>query len=270
MRVIIGNGKVSKILKKNTDIVLDHSQIEIKDIDSVYSVLNKFPKGSCVINTAAKINLEWCEENPLEAYMVNTVGAMNLMKTCALLGLKLVHISSGCIFDGNQFQVDEKSDPTPSARYTKTKVLADEQIAGHGYQDYLILRPRQLISAVSYPTNMLTKFMSFSEINAIDEPNSITCIEDFCLMIDHLLNIGATGTFNCANEGTTTPFEIAQKIQQKKKPDLVVNKISYEDYLKTLKVKRVNTVLDITKLKSTGFKPSNADSAIEWCLKNYA
>lgn len=269
MRVIIGDGKVSRIIRKNDDVILAHKNIEIGSIDSVYAALSKLPANTVVINTAAKINLEWCEANPRDAYLVNTTGALNVMKVCALSSLKFVHLSSGCIFDGNSEESFETSQPSPSAVYTRTKTWADEFISNHGYENYLILRPRQLVSAKAHPTNMLTKFASMQKISAIDESNSITCIEDLSDMIDHLLEKNCTGIYNCANSGVISPYEIALMIKDSLNKNLEVEKIVYEDYLKTLSVKRVNTILNVDKLLSTGFNVRSASDALKWCIKNY-
>jgi hypothetical protein len=48
-----------------------------------------------------------------------------------------------------------------------------------------------------------------------------------------------------------------------------INKISYADYVRTLKVRRVNTILDTTKLKNTGYSPRTALDALVWCIENY-
>jgi dTDP-4-dehydrorhamnose reductase len=271
MRVIIGNGKVCNVIKHNDDIVLPHSLIEVTSISSIENQLSKFDSGTVVINTASKINLEWCEIHRDEAEAVNVAGAINVAKVCQNLGLHLVHISSGCIFDGGESEKEytETDTPTPAAWYTETKTQADHRILDLNYEKITIVRPRQLISSIKNPTNMLTKFLSLKEGNFIDSRNSLTCIEDMGLMIDHLIQGKHYGIYNLANEGTISPYEIALELKDKLHPDFQVNKILYNDYLKLLKVKRVNTVLNIDKLKSTGFNPRTAKDALDWCIQNY-
>lgn len=267
-RIILGNGKVSKIIRNSEDIIVSHEDLDIRDRDSVVNLI-KSVKCEVVINTVAKTNLEWCQENKEECYQVNTAGVLNVLESCASTKKKLVHISSGCLFDGNEVEVNEESIESPAVWYTHTKTWADQIIKNFGYENYLILRPRQLVSAVAHPTNLLTKFSNMKEIRAIDEPNSTTCIEDFGLMIDHLIRQDQTGIFNCANSGVISPYKIAKMIQKTINQDLSVEKIAYEDFLKTLTNKRVNTILSTKKLDDTGFKNRSAEDAVEWCLKNY-
>ena len=92
-----------------------------------------------------------------------------------------------------------------------------------------------------------------SSIGSIDEPNSLTCIEDFSLMIDHLLGIDATGVYNCANPGLVSPLEIARSVKEFLNPNLEVKEVSYEELLKILPNRRVNTILSIEKLSRIRF-----------------
>lgn len=271
MKVIIGSGKVANIIKNDEDIIIPHSLIEVKDLTLVETQLSKFPQGTVVINTAAKINLEWCEENKDEANLVNVIGAINVAKACKSFNHHLVHVSSGCIFDGMETEkvYDENDTPTPACWYAITKSNADEKLLSLNYEKITIVRPRQLISPVPNPTNMLTKFIGLKGGNFIDSKNSVTCIEDMKEMIDHLISKRSFGIFNLANSGTSSPYEIAMKIKEKLSPDLNVKKISYNDYLKSLKVKRVNTLLSIDKLLSTGYVPRDTSVAIDWCLEHY-
>lgn len=268
-RVIIGNGKVSNIIRNPEDVILGHDKIEITDPGSVYRALHKeCAPGTTVINTAAKISLEWCEQNKVDSYRVNTMGPLLIATACHRLGLKLVHISSGCIFDGNHVPFKEDTLPTPAAWYSRTKTWADDMIVNSDLRDYLILRPRQMISPIPNDTNMLTKFLKKKDLACIDEPNSVTCIEDFKEMMDHLISVNAQGIYNCANSGTVSPFEIATALKEID-PSLNVSKIEYREYLKSIAVKRVNTVQDITKLVASGYVPRSGKEALAWCIQHY-
>ena len=268
-RVIFGNGKVSRVIRKKSDVIVTHRACDITDLETVFRVIEKYSP-CVVINCAAKTNLEWCQENKHDTFNVNTLGPINLLRACQEFGAKLVHISSGCLFDGNDKICDEEEEPTPAVWYTWTKAWADQYIQNFGYRNYLILRPRQLISAVSHPTNMLTKFSSFQRLGGIEEDNSVTCIEDFGEMIDHLIERDETGVFNCCNEDTLTPYEIACGVRDHLSPNMEVSKISYEELLERLPNRRVNTVLSVEKLKSTGYTPRSAREALAWCLENYS
>lgn len=271
MKVIIGSGKVANIIKNSEDIILPHALIEISNPASVEKQLSKFPAGTVVVNTAAKINLEWCETYKDTARIVNVTGAINVGRTCSKFGHHLVHISSGCIFDGMETEkiYTEEDIPTPAAWYAETKAEADKLLMSSGYEKITIVRPRQLISATPHPTNMLTKFITLGGGDFIGSKNSVTCIEDMKNMIEHLIAGKHYGIYNLANTGWLSPFRIAERLKETIAPDLRLGRISYIEYIKTLKVKRVNTLLDVRKLMATGYNPRSAINALDWCLKNY-
>ena len=272
MRVFIGSGKVATVLRKKSDLVFPHSQIEVKDKTSVKEVLSRIPRGSVVINTASKINLEWCEENRSEAMNVNFQGAVNVAESCTEFDHHLVHISSGCIFDGmeTEHEYTEEDEPTPAAWYTRTKAEADKAIVSLGYKKFTIVRPRQLISTIPNPTNMLTKFLSLGGGSFIQSKNSMTCIEDMGEMIDNLIEKKCYGVYNVANTGWTSPYQIASALKEKINSDLKVSSTSYQDYINTLQVKRVNTLLSVDKyIRDTGHTPRSAIEALNWCVDNY-
>ena len=288
VKIVIGNGKLSNDISNFDDAVLSHNDIEIKNdpIDLVkilsknVSVLNKkFPDRKVyVVNTAAKINLEWCEENIEECYNVNTKGAYNVAVACNALNLPLVHISSGCIFNGgitglsiNNLPFTEDDTHSPACNYAYTKSEADRIILKQRFDTPVyILRPRQIVSSTPNSTNMLTKFLSLGEQNSfITTQNSITATSDIARFAEYLIEYKhKPGIYNCVSSGTISPYEIAVKLK-KLNPKLKPKKIEYEKYAKTLSVMRVNTILDISKLLSTGYEIASAKDTIDSCINLY-
>lgn len=278
MRIIVGDGKLTQAIRKSHDVVLSHKDIEITDEPAeLAKILRKASDraimgANTVINTAAKINLEWCEDNKEECWKINALGPLKLAKACDILGFKFVQISSGCVFDGMSTErvYTEEDEPTPASFYAAAKAAADSYIKSANFDiPVLTLRPRQVISAKPHPTNMLTKFTNIGKSpKFITSPNSVTGIEDFSFMIDHLLRVNAIGVYNCANTGTISPYEIAVKMKAIVS-DFDPQPVEYEDYLKSIKVKRVNTILDVTKLRSTGYANRSAEQVVDWCIANY-
>lgn len=278
MRIIVGNGKMAQAIRKSHDVVLGHNEIELTDdpaklAKTLRKAADRAPFGiTAVVNTAAKINLEWCEEHREEAWSVNALGPLNLAKACDILGFKLVQISSGCIFDGEESGrvYTETDTPTPASFYAVTKAAADTLIANAGLDiPVLTLRPRQIVSVKPNPTNMLTKFMSVGLTpRFITSANSVTGLEDFKSMLDHLLRSDAVGVYNCASHDTISPYEIALKLKSIY-PGFDPQPVEYAEYVKSIKVKRVNTILDVKKLQGSGYATRSAEHVVDWCIANY-
>ena len=268
MKLFFGSGKLPTVIGREEDIIISHQECDITNREKVAEYVRLY-KPSVVVNAAANTNLENCEDNKHSSFLVNTYGPLNILMACEEIGAKFIHVSSGCLFDGNETISYEDTPPRTSAWYTHTKKWADDLIERYGYDNYLILRPRQMVSALAHPTNMLTKFSQYQEIYAHDQLNSITCVEDFGDMIDHLVKQDERGIFNCCNDGEVTPHEIAIGVKKYIKPSLQVYKADYEFTLTLQRNKRVNTILSNDKLKKTGYIPRNSHEALKWCLENY-
>ena len=86
----------------------------------------------------------------------------------------------------------------------------------------------------------------------IDTPNTGTVIEDLMEWTLELLQIKPVGILHTANEGWTTPYQIALLLKKYLLPELPVEKISKAQLDKITPNKRVDTVLNVNKLKSMG------------------
>ena len=78
---------------------LTHADISVDDIDSVHKALASI-KPTHILNTAAYLNVPLCEENPIESYAVNSIGALNVSRVAADLGIIHVYYSTDYVFDG--------------------------------------------------------------------------------------------------------------------------------------------------------------------------
>jgi dTDP-4-dehydrorhamnose reductase len=227
-------------------------------------------KPDIVINAAAKTSLEWVEKNKLKAFDVNVLGADSIAKICDEHKLFFLHLSSGCIFESKSAKDVKKEvdTPNPAAFYSWTKVWAENLITSRKNLKYLILRPRQPVSSEVSEKNMLIKMLTFSKFVGEDGGwNSGTVLEDLMWITEKLLKKNARGIYHVANGGYTTPYKIAILLKKYVNPDMKFDKISHKELDSIMPVKRVATVLDISKLKSIGIRPDNYEKRLESIVK---
>src|SRR6478609_6807514 len=58
-----------------------------------------------VVNCAGKTgrpNVDWCEDHKPETLRANVTGALIVLEECLARGAYLVHLSSGCIYEGDK------------------------------------------------------------------------------------------------------------------------------------------------------------------------
>lgn len=238
---------------------------DVTQISEIHTEIEKFLP-TVVINTAAKTNLEWCEQNKLEAFHVNILGAENIAKVCEEMGIYLIHFSSGCIFESDSPDdvKYEDSTPSPAAYYSWTKVWSENVVASKKNLQYLILRPRQPVSSEVSEKNMLIKMLTFSKFVGEDGGwNSGTVLEDLMEITEKLIERRITGVLHVANEGFTTPYKIGLLLKKHINPAMRVEKISHAELDKITPVKRVAVVLGIKRLNSLGIYPKNYEKRLE-------
>lgn len=269
MIIIFGaNGHIGRVAKQQLSIqakFLNRSDCDINDHNSVRRIIDDNDV-THVINLAAMTNLEACEEQKALALNTNTMAAVNMAEICKQYQKKFIQLSSGCVFDGGK--VHQESDrQTPAVWYTHTKVFAEQYISK--FDDALIIRPRQLLSTIHCRTNLITKILQCNEYDAITELNSVTFVSDVISFIEHAIANKIVGLYHIACAVPTTPYDIATAIRATLKPSLSVRMIEYDELLKRLPNRRVNTVLDISKSLKAGFKPLDFNIGLQALLKNY-
>lgn len=271
MKVLIfGKGQLGTFYKEYFDKKSQEWQaefaegVDIRDLSNVQKMIFQL-KPEVVINTAAKTNIDWCEQNQLESFAINTLGADNIGRICQEKEIYLIQLSSGCIQESKTTGDirSEEDSPNPLCFYAWTKVwmenLLMDRLRGRGIASginkplqVLILRPRQLLSSAISPRNALVKMLTYSKF--VDTPNSCTVVDDLLWVTEKLIKKKATGVYNVVNPGITTPYEIAIVLKELIKPEIKFEKISKEELNRMTLAKRIDCVLSIAKLESLGIK----------------
>jgi len=253
--LIFGNGQIGNFyfdyFKNNTEHAALITSTDVTDLNTVSEIIEK-ENPTVVINTAAKTNLEWIKDHKVETFNINVLGAENVAKICSDKNIYYIYLSSGCIFesrDENDIKTEE-STPSPQAFYSWTKVWAEQIIPWQKKEDfnYIILRPRQPISSKISDKNMLIKLLTFTRF--VDTPNTGTVIEDLMGWTEKLMEKRVKGVIHVANERWSTPYKIALLLKKYVLPELEVNTMTKEELDAITPVKRVDTILDVSKLKS--------------------
>lgn len=252
------------------------TNVNIANYEEVSRVLDKV-RPVVVINAAGKTgrpNIDWCErpENRAATRQSNVFGPMTLANTCGKRGIYLVHLSSGCIFNGQSPGPDgwtETDTPNPVSFYSETKVLGEFHIMNRPCRS-LIVRLRMPVDDQPNPRNLITKLAGYSRV--IDVVNSVTVVNDFLVATAHLIERRETGIFNVVNPHPVGHREILDWYRQLVDPSHTYELIPLEKmYADGLAVAgRSNCVLNGSKLARTGVMLAYAPAAIKNCLREYA
>lgn len=138
---VVGCGLVHAINKRDNiqGLFLTHSNFEITDPKSYNILIDN--KVDVVINTAAFLGAEPCENNPMEAFRVNSSAVSDLAKFCGANGIILAQVSTDGLFDGKNGKNDEDVIPNPINMYGLTKYNAEIFAKNYSPKHYIFRIP---------------------------------------------------------------------------------------------------------------------------------
>jgi nucleoside-diphosphate-sugar epimerase len=181
--------------------------------------------------------------------------------------IKLVHISSGCIYNFDyhkQKPITEDSIPDYfDLFYSRSKIYSEMALKAISEKyKILILRIRIPMDNRPHPKNLLDKLIYYRKV--INCLNSVTYVPDFMAALKHLLKINAHGIFNIVNKNGLNYSDLMNEYKK------YVLGFSYQviDYRK-LGLVRTNLLMSVRKLEKTGFKVRPIKSVIKECVREY-
>ena len=183
----------------------------------------------------------------------------------------MVHLSSGCIFDGESPSPGgwtETDVPNPVSYYGETKAQAEFNLL-NSPGNILIVRLRMPIDKEPGIRNLITKLANYKKV--INVLNSVTVVDDFVSATVQLIEQSRTGIFNVVNPGPVRHQEILGWYRELVDPDhsyeLITLEQMYEQGL--AKAGRSNCISSSEKLEKAGIKLPDAVTQIRACLKEY-
>lgn len=227
-------------------------------------------KPKIIINCIGHIgesNVDDCEIDKDKTLFANSFVPVILAEAALRNNIKLIHISSGCIYHFSYSKnkpITEKDTPDFfDLYYSRSKIYAERALELLSSEfNILIARIRVPLDNRPHQRNILTKLIQYRKI--IDLPNSVTYLPDFLKALQHLIKIDARGIYNVVNKGALRYSQLLS-VYKEFVPGF---KYSLVDY-KKLNLVRTNLILSVRKLEKTGFKMRNIKEALSECVQNY-
>lgn len=173
----------------------------------------------CVIHCAANTNVDACEEMPDISLKDNFLFSRDIGQACALLGIKLIYISSTGVYgSGSQTPYVESDTPYPTTVHHKHKFMA-ENATLESSSNALVLRTGWLFGGdIHNPKNFVANRLReiftcdgelHSDISQIGNP---TFVGDLADHIITLAKIEENGIFNCVSPEPASRFDYVKEI----------------------------------------------------------
>jgi len=265
--LILGQGFIGKRLQEDLKCDISGRKIySFKDAEEEIKKYNPNILINCIGHTGRK-NIDGCELNKDKSLFANTFAPIILAEVAIRKKIKLVHITSGCIYHFDySYDLPIKEEKTPNyfnLFYSRSKIYAERAIEVLSDKfDILITRLRIPLDNQPHPKNILTKLIRYKRI--IDVPNSITYIPDFIKALKHLIRIEARRIYNVVNKGSLRYPELLD-VYKKYVPGFKYRVIDPKE----LNLVRTNLILSTQKLENTGFKIRDIKEVLEECICNY-
>lgn len=249
------------------------------DLESMYEDMN-YPVIEAVINAAGytgKPNVDACENNKEETLQGNVLWPQILTDFCMLNEIPLLHVSSGCIYEGDNFKKGFTEKDVPNLRfdlqncsfYSGTKTMAEDVVCK--FKKSWICRLRIPFEEYDNPRNYISKLLSYDTLLNVE--NSLSNKHEFVsACINMIKNKVDYGIYNVTNTGY---IETKQVIDFIKKYNISSTQFKFFNNLQDFYdsgvaiAKRSNCILDNTKLLKTGIKMLDVHESIETCIRNF-
>lgn len=276
--LILGNGFLGNrfynyFRYNREDVILSNERIgPIATSKEIKFLIAKY-QPEIVINAIGKTgrpNVDWCQNHKEETFFSNVTIPAFIAEVCNDANIRMVHIGSGCIYEGINEQNPEKGfreldNPNfTGSFYSKTKIYS-EQILSR-YKNILQLRIRMPIDNRPGDRNLIDKLLKYNKV--IDEQNSVTYIQDFLKIATELINRKETGIFNIVNQESIGHKEILLLYKQIVDPEFKMPKFIDINELYTI-AGRSNCILSTKKLEDIGISVRDIREAIKECMYIY-
>jgi dTDP-4-dehydrorhamnose reductase len=265
--LILGNGYIADRLRKQWGcLIYDKKILSYQDAVRVYQKYKPRILVNCIGHVGLR-NVDDCELDPDKCLLANTMVPIWLGEIAFRNPVKLVHVSSGCIYHydySSKKLITEEDEPDYyNLFYSRTKIYSEGVLnALSRRSNVLIVRIRIPLDMYPHPRNILNKLIKYKTI--IDIPNSVTYIPDFIRALEHLIKINAKGIFNLTNKGGLR-YPDLMDVYKKFVPDFKYKVLP----LKNLKLDRTNLILSVRKLEKTGFNVRKINDVLEECVEQY-
>jgi dTDP-4-dehydrorhamnose reductase len=239
---------------------ISHQDADCTDPKTVRRTLTQV-RPDIVVNCAAFVRVDECEERVGDAFAVNAVGAYNVAKACAEIEALCVYVSTDYVFDGAKNNAYAESDtPNPINVYGASK-LAGEYLTRQAARRWLMVRTASLFGKTgargkggNFVETIIRKAKAGEPIRVINNITmSPTYSRDAAGGLAALLRNRATGLFHLVNQGACTWYEFAKTISDVVELGNPVHPVSSNEFAARA-LRPQNSAL-ITEQKSVQLRP---------------
>ncbi|MBT7899811.1 MAG: NAD(P)-dependent oxidoreductase [Candidatus Marinimicrobia bacterium] len=215
-----------------------------------------------LFHLGAYTDLEYCEENPDDTYITNTLSVENAVHIANELNIPLLYISTAGIFDGEKDLYDDWDMPNPLGVYARSKYVAERFVCENANR-YLVCRAGWMMGAGPIKDKkfiqklMLQLKEGKKELYIVDDKDGTpTYTHDFAKNVHLLIEKEYWGLYNMVCGGQTSRIEVAKELLKilNKEKEIKITPVSSEYFIDKYSAPRpvserlINKKLDLRDL----------------------
>ena len=205
---------------------------DIRDLQATSTTIGEY-KPDIILNFAALVDLEYCEQQKDDCYLTNTIAAIHLFNLAKDLNIPYVFISTAGIFGNDKEFYTEEDAPYPLSAYGKSKYYTEQLLLNQSYEKYWIFRAGWMMGGgPDKDKKFVNKIMKqikagVKELNVVDDKLGVpTYTKDFAYSIlRHLEENLPYGLYNMVSSGEASRYQTAVEINEFLNLGVVVNKV---------------------------------------------
>lgn len=197
---------------------LNRADIDIRQAELVQQVLTSH-KFDVVINSAAYVRVDDCEQEFETAFDVNAFGALNVARACRQINALCVYVSTDYVFRGDQPSAYTESDLADPINIYGASKFTGENLVRQTTPRSLILRISSVFGKAgasgkggNFIETIIKKAKAGDPLKVVNDMfMSPTYTYDVARLLDTLLQSGTTGLIHGANAGSCSWYEFASE-----------------------------------------------------------
>jgi dTDP-4-dehydrorhamnose reductase len=217
-------------------------------------------KPTDVVNCAAWTRVDDAEDNIEDTFKVNSLGASNIAKACAIGNAFLVQVSTDYVFSGDSEAPNKVNSPTlPNTIYGKSKLEGETSVRRILPTNHYVARTAWLYSEFgkNFVKTVISKAARGEHLRVVDDQfGQPTWAKDVATRIIEMRQHNIqSGTYHLTNSGSTNWFEFSKIIIKNlgADPSMIENVSS--QLFKTKAARPHNSTLDHAEWVDSSLNP---------------
>ena len=267
----LGTDVVAQLIANGIEAIgADLPDLDITDSDAVESFISG-SGADAVIHCAAFTNVDLAETDKETCSRVNSEGTLNIARSCAKHGMKMLYISTDYVFGGEGEKPFETDSPTVPCNFYGVSKLEGEKAVAENCDKYFIVRISWVFgeNGKNFVKTMLRLSKERDEIAVVnDQTGSPTYTKDLSKLLCDIITTEKYGVYHATNEGFCSWAEFAAKIMELSSAETKIIPITGNEY-KSVAVRPSNSRLSKKSLDDNGFERlPHWENALERYLRN--